>query len=195
MHSIAPLKWRFPFVPFINDKNEELMHSPIPLLACCIDTPTMNQSTGRVESKYLNHRTKESEGGPIIHVNLDKNEMYGKPKVDFKKLAEEKLYLKRIKECRMKIIEILNEKVVLREVWGEEIREGRERCRVFMDTIKELMEDIFVKALDRKKLEEGKRHNNDFKETIELELKSHKNDPAIAVLLSSQAYQYFLEQM
>ena len=62
MSVISPLQWPFPFVPFVNKQNEDVLASPIPLIACTCESEQLFDS-------WVEAHTDSS----ILFVNLDRN--------------------------------------------------------------------------------------------------------------------------
>ena len=64
MQVCAPLRWPFPFVPFICKANEELLSSPIPIFGTMLDSQEVTLANGNPNSQFYSLWTKEAEASP-----------------------------------------------------------------------------------------------------------------------------------
>src|SRR3990167_10937643 len=95
-----PLKWHYPFIPFINEKNEDVIHSPIPILGCVHEKAKFDDKTGNPSSEFFSNWTKDSNLSSVMHFDLLKNLKFGKPRADLKGFLAEKPYYKELKNLR-----------------------------------------------------------------------------------------------
>lgn len=196
MEIISPLKWHYPFIPFLNEKNEELLASPVPLLACVHEMKAMNgeinQNAGK-DYEFYKMWTKENNQASIMHFNLDKNLRFGKLKVDLKKFLEGHNYYQQIKSARKRIEMTFASDYGLKTMYLPKhkgtVREVASMIKILQDIIQKIYFDNFDMNLLKSQTKQPS-----FDEICKQILdKSTFNKENHSLLLKSQAFQFFID--
>lgn len=192
MQVCAPLRWPFPFVPFICKANEELLSSPIPIFGTMLDSQEVTLANGNPNSQFYSLWTKEAEASPTVHFQLDKNKSFGRCRVELKQFLTSTGYYKTLKELRKLILENIGEDFMLKNLYLPRYKVLIRLLGQFVDVVRDIVHDIYLKDLDFSLLiDDSPQTYAKVKEKILA--CSQYNRQAHAALLDSQAFQLFME--
>lgn len=193
MNVAAPLRWPFPFVPFITEANQEILQSPVPIIGTLFERKEVNAMNGDKVSHFYSMWNKETENSTAsIHFNIDTNLHFGKCKADLKTFLGKTNYMKEMKDVRAEILKKIGEDFMLKNLYMPRYKELIKLLRQFIEIFKRIVHEIYFENLDftlidRSDLEcFGKIRENILKES-KFPIESHR------ALLESQAFQLFLE--
>lgn len=184
---ISPLRWPFPFIPFLNKDNQELLASPIPLIACVLE----HAKASSPDLNFFSNDPPQDDSAVHFHLDLDKRR--GIVKVDLKEMTAESGIYKRLKEARQKIKKEYPHDFLLKNLYEPKHRQLLKHLGVFVDEIKALIASIYFKSEELKGLTKSESGTySGVKSTLLNNTDYDKN--SMDILLSSQAFQMYLEK-
>ena len=194
MNILSPLRWAFPYIPFLNKSNQDLLSSPVPIMACIHEVPSAENPKSLPPQELLVPWSLEvTTCVKTIHFSLDYNISYGNPKIDMKTLLKDSVFEKRLKETRKVIMKEISDDFCLRNLYSSKNKVLVKSLGQFINILKELFNDLFFKDADFSLIDtENPTNFNALKERIiqrsVFDKKMHE------IVISSQAYQLFLER-
>lgn len=199
MSVMHPLKWHYPFIPFINEKNEDVIHSPIPILGCVHEKAKFDEKTGNPSSEFFSNWTRDSNLSTVMHFDLLKNLKFGKQKVDLKQFLSEKAYYKELKSLRTQIAQSHQADYILRHIYEPKHGAFVKLLSEYVDILRKIVHDIYLEHLPADlgvSVPVSKDSQFDFSGVKEHVLARTGFDKTQhADLLSSQAFQMHLERL
>lgn len=199
MSAMYPLRWQYPFIPFINEKNEDVIHSPIPILGCVHEKAKFDEKTGNPSSEFFSNWTKDSNLSSVMHFDLLKNLKFGKQKVDLKQFLSDKPYYKELKNLRTQISQAHQADYILRHIYEPKHSEFVKLLGQYVDILRCIIHDVYLADLPkdfRQEVSQSKDVQFDFSRTkTQLLAQSSFNKAQHAALLESQAFQLHLERL
>lgn len=192
MQACAPLRWPFPFVPFINKANEELLSSPIPIIGTMLDSQEISQVSGSPISQFYSLWTKEAETASTLHFQLDKNKSFGKCRVELRQFLANTGYYRTLKDLRRGILENIGEDFMLKNLYLPRHKQLIRLLGQFVDVVRDIIHDVYLRDLDFSLLIADSPQTYAAVKT-KIVAGSQYDKQAHAALLDSQAFQLFME--
>lgn len=183
------MRWPFPFIPFLNKDNEELLSSPIPLIACVLE----HSKSANSDLNFFS--TDGSSDNNIVHYHLDLNKKRGVPKVDLREMAAKAgngVY-KRLKEIRTLIKDEYPTDFLLKNLYEPKHRALVKYLGMFVDEIKSFIKSIYFK--DERLAPLIKSVSGRYTAVRQSAIENADYDEqSMDILLSSQMFQMHLEK-
>lgn len=184
---IGPLRWPFPFIPFLNKQNEDLLSSPIPLIACVSES-------GKLSSSDLySEWTGDAEGTSTMHFNLDNNKRVGELKVDLRLTTKQKGVYQKLKDTRLLIQDEYPHDYMLKDLYDDKKKNLVKHLGQFVNILKEVVRSIYFKDLELSLYDPSR--PEDFNKIKQNCIANSEYDKkSMEVLLSSQSFQMYLDK-
>lgn len=135
MSVIHPLQWPFPFVPFVNKQNEDVLASPIPIIACTCENEDLF-------NLWIEHHSDSS----ILFVNLDRNSKTGSTRFDMRRAIGQLPHYKQIKDIRNSIKDVYPSEYYLKHLYNHKLF-VRRLCSL-VDAFRHLLDRCLFVHLD-----------------------------------------------